>query len=142
MIKTYIIWLDEFKKRIDPARFKQIENRAIKIWAEVLKWKIQENTPVDTWLLRNSYKTEPIFQWVRIYNTKKYGLFIHEGTKPHRTSVKNLSAWAKRHWVNPYALQKAIARKWVKGRKWIDKTLSTQADKVKKAILNFIKKNV
>jgi len=142
MIKIEIKWLQDWERKIDVKRFKQIEKQWLRLGAELLKWAIQEKTPVDTWLLRQSYKIQNIRNWVKVYNTKQYWLFIHEGTKPHRTSVKNLTWWAKRHNINPYALQKIIARKWTKWRKWIPKVLEKKWDLIAKQIWKFILKKL
>jgi len=137
-----ITGLNKFIKRIDPERFSQIKNKALFIWSEILKWKLQEATPVDTSILRQSYRIQEKNNKVVVYNTKKYWLYIHDGTKPHWTSVKNVRKWAQRHGVNPYAVQRAIARKGTKWKKWIPKVLNKSWKAILNKIEKFISKNL
>lgn len=47
---------------------------------------------------------------VAIYPTSRHAEYVEHGTKPHWTSVKNLERWAKMKGINPYAVQRGIAR--------------------------------
>ena len=141
-MKIRIEGFHKFIKKVDPARFAEVKNKALFVWAEILKWKLQEETPVDTWILRQSYKVEKKNNAVIVYNTKKYWLYIHDGTKPHWTSAKNVSKWAQRHGVNPYAVVRAIARKWTKWKKWIPKVLNKYWKTILDKIEKFISKNL
>lgn len=81
-------------------------------------------TPVDTAGLRGkitnriesvTIDSSPIPLWAQLKPIINYGVFVEEGTKPHWTSVKNLIPWAHRHGMNPYAVQRAIAKRGTKG---------------------------
>lgn len=39
-----------------------------------------------------------------------YAAAVHEGSKPHWTSIRNLEDWSRRKGINPYIVQLAIAK--------------------------------
>jgi hypothetical protein len=51
-----------------------------------------------------------------------YADFVEKGTRPHWTSVRNLERWAKFRGINPYVLQRSIARKGTKAHPFEKKT--------------------
>lgn len=62
--------------------------------------------------------------------TVEYGLFVHEGTSPHWTSVKNLEKWANKKGINPFALQRSIARKGTKANPFMTRAVDQSEGKV------------
>ena len=52
----------------------------------------------------------------------KYADYVENGTKPHWTSVRNLESWAKFRGINPYVLQRSIARKGTKAHPFEQRT--------------------
>lgn len=62
--------------------------------------------------------------------TVKYGLYVHKGTRPHWTGVGNLRKWAKRKGINPYALQKSIAKKGTKANPFMKRAAKKSESKV------------
>lgn len=51
-----------------------------------------------------------------VHTGTNYAAAVHEGTKPHWTSVRNLEDWAKKKGINPYVVQRAIARRGTKAQ--------------------------
>ena len=52
----------------------------------------------------------------------KYADYVEKGTKPHWTSVRNLESWARFRGINPYVLQRSIARKGTKAHPFEQRT--------------------
>jgi len=69
-------WLDEFLKRVWYLTVKKTLDKSIKksILLTERVWK--QNTPVDTWLLRNSYETQfSSLEW-RLRNFREYAPYV------------------------------------------------------------------
>lgn len=90
--------------------------------------QITENESIHTGELRRSVH----FQFLNKLNVviepeAKYADFVEKGTRPHWTSVRNLERWARFRGINPYVLQRSIARKGTKAhpfeKKVADKTV-------------------
>lgn len=58
---------------------------------------------------------------------KNYAVSVHEGTPPHYVPVNNprdpLRIWAIKKGLNPYAVQKSIAKKGTKPNKFVERTV-------------------
>ena len=68
-----------------------------------------------------------IYTWndllsVSVYPTADYAKYIEYGTRPHWTSVHNLEAWAALKGINPYALQRSIAKRGTKAHPFLERT--------------------
>lgn len=75
-----IEWIDDFLKRIWELSVQKVLNNSIKksIFTLEREWKIV--TPVDTWLLRNSYETKfKNLEW-RLRNFREYWPFVENRT--------------------------------------------------------------
>ena len=75
-INARIEWIDEFLKKIWELSVQKVLNKSIKksIFTLERTWKI--NTPVDTWLLRNSYETNfKDLEW-RLRNFREYAPIV------------------------------------------------------------------
>lgn len=57
-----------------------------------------------------------------IYPRARYADFLETGTRPHWTSIQNIEGYARFRGLNPYALQRSIARKGTKAHPFLDKT--------------------
>ena len=51
---------------------------------------------------------------VTVEPTAPYAEYVEFGTRPHWTSVHNLESWARLKGIDPYALQRSIAKKGTK----------------------------
>jgi hypothetical protein len=135
---TYTVkinWLKELEKTLWPVNFLNAVNTAIKKAIIFIEWEAKKNTPVwVSWTLRNAYRTKfsPL-KW-ELYNIEKYWLYVHEWTKPHWVWIKNIQKWADVKWINPYVLQRSIAKKWTKANKWMDKTYNENISEVYRLI--------
>lgn len=82
MASIEIKWLQEFIDKIDNKQeVTTALNRGIKKVVFFLEWEAKVFTPVDTWFLRNSYKQRYWNLTWSLFNTRKYGIFVHEGTR-------------------------------------------------------------
>ncbi|MDY6834333.1 MAG: HK97 gp10 family phage protein [Chloroflexota bacterium] len=83
--------------------------------AELIEGEVKLETPRDVGHLAQSITHEvdsaTIPLYAKVGTNKIYAQAVEFGTKPHWTSVKNLEGWARRHHVNPYAVQQAIAKR-------------------------------
>lgn len=102
-------------------------------------------TPFDTGELRGritdrstSVRTDssPIPLWARLSPLSNYALFAEEDTRPHWTSVNNLMGWAHRHGMNPYAIQRKIARFGTKGKHMFRQGLEVSQLGIEEALNN------
>ena len=73
---TQIQWMDELLKKIWQLSVSKVLNKSIKkaIFLTEGDWK--KNTPVDTWLLRNSYETHFKDLEGRLRNFREYWPFV------------------------------------------------------------------
>ena len=83
----------------------------------------RRNVRQDTRALMNSITHRVTGQGTTLSGTVgpslRYGLFVEAGTRPHFPPVAALSGWARRHGVNPYALQRAIGRRGTRARPFL-----------------------
>ncbi len=125
MITIEIHGLDELVRKInDPALLGEPLRNFMSKSLSQIGGQIAQRTPVDTARLRSSFLTadakaidvSPIPKWGQLKSNVEYGLFAEVDTRPHWTSIRNLIPWAHRHGINPFALQRKIARKGTKGK--------------------------
>lgn len=81
MLNIEIKDLDEFLEKFNELQV----NKTLNIWTKkstiFLQWEAIKETPIDTWLLRNSYETHfNNLEW-KLINTRKYWVYVHEWTK-------------------------------------------------------------
>lgn len=103
----------------------------------------KRETPVGvTAQLRGSIGMRLTAGSVMITPKKKYAIDVHEGTKPHYVPIKGkrapLRIWAIKHGINPYALQKAIARKGTKANPFVNRTVRQTREKVMKIFVQVL----
>lgn len=93
-------------------------------------------TPVDTGRLRaslNVHKSRDGLT-VSVGTPLKYGVYVHQGTRPHFPPVNALRGWANRHNINPYLVSRAIARRGTKARRFLKDPLDQMRHKIKSNI--------
>ncbi len=93
--------------------------------------KIKLGTPTSTGTLAKSISRELTPTYARIYPTLKYGLFLHEGTKPHWIPKSELEPggsmyrWFQKRGItdkrHQYMIVRSIARKGTKANPWAAK---------------------
>lgn len=98
--------------------------------------------------LRQSIDMRLIPNNVTIAPHKNYAIDVHEGTRPHFVPVNNprdpLRVWAISKGLNPYAVQKSIAKKGTKPNRFVERTVSKAEEEVRRifsqVLENIIKK--
>lgn len=86
---------------------------------------IKEETvqaPHDSGKLQQSIKMEFEPIQVTVWPDVEYAKYVVSGTKPHTPPVGALEAWARRHGMNPYAVQRAIMMKGTKPNNFVKRT--------------------
>lgn len=82
MATLEIKWLQEFIDKIDnKTEVTTALNKWIKKVVFFLEWEAKVFTPVDKWFLRNWYKQKYWNLTWKLYNIRKYAVYVHEGTK-------------------------------------------------------------
>ncbi len=84
-MNVHIDGLDELVKALEKAQAKvpNAKKQFLAKEAGVIRGRAMKKTPVDTGLLRGSWKQTPVKEnSVTIYNNVKYGIFVEHG---HRT---------------------------------------------------------
>jgi len=92
----------------------------------------QETTPVDTSNLIGTWEKKFSNLRGEMGPRSKYALPVHEGSRPHWTSVKNLKGWANRHGWNPYLLQRHIAKKGTKANPFLKNAIDIAQPSINK----------
>lgn len=99
-LEIKVTGLKEFVAKIDSSsNVKKTINRWIKKIIFFLQWEAIVFTPVDTWLLRNSFKQTFWDLFWELFNIRKYWIFVHEWTryikkpKPFMTKAVNENQW-------------------------------------------------
>lgn len=65
---------------------------------------------------------------------------VHEGSKPHWTSVKNLESWSKQKNISPYAVQYSIATKSRKARPFMKQAVEQNQSEVQRVYEKYMNK--
>ncbi len=100
-----------------------------------------DTAPMDLGRLRRSHvvaieaKPIPTFGDVRV--TEPTGISVHEGTRPHWAPIRALQGWAQRHGINPYALQRAIARRGTRPQPWLEEAVQTVRPNLRRWLRRF-----
>jgi len=94
----------------------------------------RRNVRQDTRRLMNSIthslRTEPNRLVGRVGPSLRYGLYVERGTRPHWPPIAALQGWARRHGVNPYALQRAIGRRGTRPRPFLVPAYLRNAERI------------
>lgn len=81
MLDIQFDWLNDFVQKIMKYDWRKAINSAISKSIFVIEREAKIQTPVDTWILRNSYITEFDDLIWRLINTREYWLYVHEWTR-------------------------------------------------------------
>jgi HK97 gp10 family phage protein len=85
-------WLDELLKKFWKIRVENVLNTWIRKAIITTQRKAIQETPVDKWFLRKAYRTDfKNLEW-KLENKTSYGIFVHEGTKPHEIKINKKRA--------------------------------------------------
>lgn len=100
MFKIQVQNLDELISKFWKINVDKTLTDGVKKTIIFLEGQSKRDTPVDTWILRNSYKTRFSDWWQtgQLENFRKYWIFVHEGTKfiksnPWMTRAVEKSEW-------------------------------------------------
>lgn len=81
-VELKVSWLKEFINKVSNKWEVTIAlNIGIKKSLFFLEAEAKTFTPVDTWVLRNSYRESFWNLTWKIFNFRKYSIFVHEGTR-------------------------------------------------------------
>jgi hypothetical protein len=92
--------------------------------------------PVDTGQLRNSIvpeiRTHEKTVEGAVGTNKKHGPYMELGTRPHWPPIKALEVWARRHHTSAYVVARAIARRGIKARRFLQQGFEQNQDRIKR----------
>lgn len=96
------------------------------------------NAPVDSGRLRASLKTEMRRErglaggqvTAAVGSSLAYAPAVERGTLPHWVAVRQVTAWAARRGISPYAVQRAIARRGTRPHPFLKPALDEQAGRL------------
>ena len=78
MIDIRIYWVEELVNSLWGDKIKQALSTSIKKWIFLIERTAKINTPVDTWLLRNSYETDISDISGTLRNYREYAPYVHD----------------------------------------------------------------
>jgi hypothetical protein len=128
-------------RKLAPAQLAGPQRRFLDRASFALQNEARDRAPVDTSRLRNSIGREidsgipP--RYARVGTNTFYAPFVHEGTRPHWPPIAPLRRWAKRHGVNPYALQRAIAQRGTRPRPFLRDAVHAAEPEIVRAVAVF-----
>lgn len=76
-----VTWFNELLASLKKSDVKRSINVGITKSLMVLEREAKIQTPVDTWVLRNSYKQEQSSLIGKLINFREYGIYVHEWTR-------------------------------------------------------------
>ena len=106
------------------------------------------NAPVDTGRLRASITPEVRLQGSTIEGVVGtnvvYAAAVELGSRPHWAPLAALETWARRHGMNAYVLQRAIARRGTKPRRYLQRAFESNRPiiirKIERAVSQIVDK--
>lgn len=123
---------DQFGRRLEryPQVLDQEMRRAMNASLTLLEADQRRHVPMDTRALMGSITstiegTGAVLTG-RAGPTRRYGLFVEKGTRPHWAPISALAGWARRHGVSPFAVQRAIRRRGTRAQPFIGPSLPRQ----------------
>lgn len=121
--------LDDFLKKIWELTLKKTLNDSIKKSIIYTERVAKIKTPVDTWILRNSYETKfSDLKW-ELRNFRIYAPFVHDW---HKQEV----------WRFVPAIWKRLKKWFVRGNPWMDDTLNQVEPEISQIFENDIQKMI
>lgn len=135
-IEKHLDWLD-------PKRIRQNIKNGIRKWILILEWTAKKETPVDTWFLRNAYRSR--FSWLswELVNTSEYGIFIHEWRKPWKAPpLDHIETWRKRKGIEApaFLIARKIAQRGTKPNPFLTRTVDIEENNIISLIKSELKK--
>jgi len=127
--------LEQLRKSI--RKFPEISakylQKAIKYSLMEIERETIPKTPVSEGRLRSSFRTA--LQPLRgVFGpTAKYGIFVHEGTRPHWPSFGEgtpLNRWARLHGIEPFLVARAISRRGTKAKPFLKEGIKDALPKI------------
>lgn len=103
-----------------------------------------EKAPKNIGDLARSHLTQFEMLKGRLYVDKQYGIYVHEGTRPHMPPFEAIDQWARRKGLPTFAVMKAIQKRGTKAQPWfkegIDREKSSIEQDLNNTINNILKK--
>ena len=131
-----VTWLDELLKKFWKVKVNETLNTWIKKSIIYMEGVAKKETPVDKGFLRNAFRSEFSNLEGRLYNTKKYAPFVHEGTSPYVIVAKKKRALSD----GKTMFWKKVNHPWIKSNPFMTRAKDKWEDKViqilNKEILN------
>lgn len=75
---------------------------------EEIVYDMRKQVPRDLGDLENSIKYS-IENDFLVIHMEEYGIYVNDGTRPHRPPISAIEGWAKRKGINPWAVAHSIA---------------------------------
>jgi len=100
----------------------------------VVQRKAKINAPVDVGRLRASITPEvtiaPLGNTIQgvVGSNVEYAPAMEFGAPPHWPPLSDLEPWARRHGMSAFVVARAIARRGIKGRKYLQNALESSHD--------------
>ncbi len=135
--------LDQITKGLTDEALGKVLRKFLTSVTAYVQRQAASHAPVDTGRLRGAL-TQPsavtvaysgVYPlWAEIKPLVGYSAYVEHGTAPHWTGIGNLAGWAHRHGINPYAIQRAIAKYGTKAHPFMQPAI----DDLEAAIPEFI----
>lgn len=104
----------------------------------------RKNAPVDTGVLRASIMPGSRQQGdvtVGVVGSNvSYAPFMELGTRPHWPPIAALETWARRHGTVAFLVARAIARRGLRPRRYLQRALDDNARRIRQLIGNYVSK--
>jgi phage gpG-like protein len=111
--------MDDLIRRLGPQIIVNPKRRFLSRSGIAVQSRAREKTPVDRGRLRNSIAVTISGDTAQIGTNVFYGIYVHEGTRPHFPPVAALEGWASRHGTNAFAVARGISRNGTKARPFL-----------------------
>lgn len=104
----------------------------------------RKNAPVDRGLTRASITPSVSSSGNEttgiVGSNLKSALFMELGTRPHWPPLAALETWARRHGTTAYLVARAIARRGLKARRFLQKALDSNTGKIVRIFNDYVNK--
>jgi HK97 gp10 family phage protein len=145
LVEIEIHGFDEVMAHLDSVKGKlEVPKEPMVEAALIVAISARRKAPVDTRRLQSS-----IMPSIRRFGNEvmgvvgsnvKYAPFMELGTKPHFPPLQALEAWAERHGTTAYVVARAISRRGLKPRRYLQKAVEENTRKVVRLIGHFVAK--
>lgn len=130
-ITVNIEGLDDLRDKLKSERADGPVEKFLDRGAFYIQGEARKNAPKDTGRLGNSIGTDKPNPSARsIGPSVKYGEDVEFGTDPHNVSIGEISGWAKRKGLNPYAVQEAISLRGTKAQPFMQPAATASEGKI------------